>query len=157
MRVAHLDTRKCSSIDASRSRDAPTQRKSSSAQVTVHGPDRLCCSQSEPRKGAEAEYKGVRDAGDIDTTGCMPIERNIKSAGGTLGFRDANSQRGEVRPTTRNEVDTLSSVFKDGNNATTTATLIRNPFSPGKRRRLTTSTTQYLRWASSSSIVHDTR
>lgn len=154
MRIVHLDTRKCSSIDASRSGDAVTPRKLSPAQVTAHQSDWLN-SRSQLSKGAEAEYTSVGDATGTGATGCTPRERNIKSA--PLGARDANSQGRIAKPTKKNRVDTLSSAVKDRDNATTTSTLVRNPFSPDKRRRLTTNTTGFLSWASSSSIVHDFR
>lgn len=154
MRIAHLDARKRTSIDASRSTDVATPRKLSPAQVTVHEPDWLN-SRSQLSKGVEAEYTSVGDAAGTGTTGCTPRERDIKSA--PLGARNVNSQGRTARPTKRNRVETLSSAVKDCDNAATTATLVRNPFSPDRRRRLTTSTTGFLRWASSSSIVHDTR
>lgn len=165
MRIAHFDTRKCTSIvedevsvgDASRSSDAATLRKSSPSQFTLLGPDRPSCSRSELSKGTETECTGDEDAGGTGTIRCAPRERNIKSTGGPLGVRDANSRGGQAEPRKGSRGDTLSSASKDSDKAATTATLIRNPFSPGERRRLTTNTARYRRWASSSSIVRDTR
>lgn len=155
MRIAHLDTRKCTSMDASRCIGATTLVKSSPARVTLHEPDCLSSSRSEQSKRAEAEHVSVGDAGGIGTTECAPRESNIKSAGGGLGVRKATGDQTRLKKRIR--AHTLPTTSKDCDNATTTATLVRNPFSPDKRRRLTTNTTQYLRWASSCSIVHDAR
>lgn len=85
---------------------------------------------------------------------------SVASMGG-LKVRDANS-RDQAAPRRKgyHTPDTLNSPSQASvaaESPSTIARLIRDPFSPDKRRRLTTETTQFLHWANSSGKVHDFR
>lgn len=120
-----------------------------------HAPDQPNMSQRAPIEGIEKMCTGGGGAyGSRRRPGDAP-----------LGGRDVNSRDGAAlrrkECSTSNRPDRLPrppvETDKTATIATATATLVRNPFSPDMRRRLTTNTAQYLCWASSSSIVYDTR
>lgn len=96
-------------------------------------------------RSEKAATEGSSCAADNGTRG------NITSVGNPLGVRDINSRstRGHVSPST--------CAAGSAGTAATPVTLIRDPFSPDERRKLTTNTTSYKHWARSSSIVRDTR
>ncbi|CAN0441730.1 unnamed protein product [Ectocarpus sp. 12 AP-2014] len=120
-----------------------------------HAPDQPNISQHEPIEGINKLCTG---GGGPYGSRCRPVDA-------PLGARDVNSRDGAAlrrkECSTRNRPNRLPrprvETDKTATIATTTAALVRNPFSPDMRRRLTTNTAQYLCWASSSSIVYDTR
>lgn len=128
-----------------------------------HAPDQPNISQREPIEGVE---KLCTVGGGAQDSSCRAAdEKHQNQVLAPLRARDANSRDGAAlrrkECSTRNRPDRLPrprvETDKAATIATATATLVRNPFSPDMRRRLTTDTARYLCWASSSSIVHDTR
>lgn len=96
------------------------------------------------KRSEKADREGSSDAADTGVRG------NLASVGDPLGVRDTNSRR------TRGHVSSSACAGSAGT-AATPVTLIRDPFSPDERRRLTTNTASYKHWASSSSIVRISR
>lgn len=128
-----------------------------------HEPDQSNTSQPEPIEGIDKLCTG---GGGVHGSRCRPAdEKHLNQVDAPLGARDANSRDGAAlrrkKCSTRNKPDRLPrprvETDKTVTIATATATVVRNPFSPDMRRRLTTNTARYLCWASSSSIVYDTR
>lgn len=123
-----------------------------------HRRDLQACS-SELGRGTEKEFTGGADTPGAGMTASAPTEGNLKSVGRPLGDRDVNSRDSQAQPgckgcTAESRGDRIPRTPPESDSMTT---LIRDPFSLDERRRLTTDTARYKRWASSSSIVHDVR
>ncbi|CAN0139013.1 unnamed protein product [Scytosiphon promiscuus] len=105
----------------------------------------LAAVETEHMSGKGGDLAGLRAC----TSGVEICESKVG-----LRVRDANSC-GQAAPRAKGYTPgTLTSPLEA---SVVTDNLIRDPFSPDKRRRLTTNTTQYLRWASSSRKVYDFR
>lgn len=98
--------------------------------------------------GCRSKLRELVDRSGTSGAAGIGTRKNLKSVGGPLGVRDANSW---------SAIGSASGACTGSAGTGTTDTLIRDPFSPDERRRLTTNTTSYKHWVSSSSIVHDIR